>query len=65
MKTKRGWVRKDAIVPFTFQRGQCFLCPAEAVTKMAGEPVCAAHLTKVLAIVASAPAPERERERVA
>lgn len=32
-----------AFVPFSFKRGQCFLCDAPAVTRIADEPVCAQH----------------------
>lgn len=41
--TKRTHVLKDAVVPFTFKRGQCFLCEAPAVARIADEPVCPVH----------------------
>lgn len=52
--TKRRVFLKDAIVPFTFKRGQCFLCREPAVERIAGEPVCRMHLARVRAIAARA-----------
>lgn len=39
-----------AFVPFSFKRGQCFLCDAPAVTRIADEPVCATHAAVIEAI---------------
>lgn len=39
-----------ALVPFSFKRGQCFLCHAPAVRRIADEPVCVKHKALIEAI---------------